>query len=137
MQWPFILILVILGAAFLVAFLVFLKTAGRNALALEQIQFIKSHWVIIIDSAQSHPAQAILEADKLLDYALKCHGFRGTVAEKLKLAKARFSDVDQLWRAHKLRNRVAHELSGKITYGEAKTALKYFKAGLNDLGACL
>ena len=78
----------------------------------------------------------IKDADKILDYALLREGFEGNLGEKLKAAGPRFSDLDGVWRAHKRRNRIAHEL-GDIDRDEAKRALKSFKKALNDLGAGL
>ena len=84
----------------------------------------------------SHPKQAVLDADKLLDYALKEHGFKGALGEKMKAAGPRFSDLNGVWNAHKLRNRLAHEMMD-LKRGEAQSALKNFKRALNDLGAGL
>lgn len=102
----------------------------------EQLQYIMAHWLRIIDSFDSHAKQGIMDADKLLDYALAKKGFVGTLGEKLKKAGPGFSDLNGVWRAHKLRNQIAHELED-INIVEARRALKFFKQGLNDLGANL
>ncbi len=79
---------------------------------------------------------AIFEADKLLDHALKHRGFRGdTMGERLKDASRAFMDRDGVWRAHKLRNRLAHEQNVSLGFGQADQALRSFKAALKDLGA--
>lgn len=69
----------------------------------------------------------ILEADKVLDAVLNALGYKGTVGEKLKVAGPRLREVDAIWRAHKLRNRIAHEPGVKITEREAKQAMKAFR----------
>ena len=102
----------------------------------KELQYIQSHWIRIIDSFDAHPAQAVMDADKLLDYLLGKHGFVGSLGEKLKKAGPRFSDLDGAWRAHKLRNRAAHEL-GNLDKRATQEALKQFKKGLNDLGGKL
>lgn len=102
----------------------------------EELQYIQAHWIRIIDAFEAHPKQGIMDADKLLDYALERKGFVGTLGEKLKKAGPRFSDLNGVWQAHKLRNQVAHEL-GDIHLNEARRALGFFKQGLNDLGANL
>lgn len=102
----------------------------------EQLQYIRAHWIRIIDSFDSHSKQGIMDADKLLDYALAKRGFVGTLGEKLKKAGSRFSDLNGVWQAHKLRNQIAHELKD-INIVEARRALKFFRKGLNDLGANL
>jgi hypothetical protein len=113
-----------------------IKLRWRKKLGSKELQYIRSHWVRIIDSFNSYPSQAIMDADKLLDYTLEKHGFTGTLGEKLKKAGPRFSDLDSVWRAHKLRNKFAHELSN-VDNGAAKAALQNFKKALNDLGAKL
>lgn len=108
----------------------------RKIFSQKELTYIRSHWIRIIDSFDSHRREAILDADKLLDYALSRQGFEGTVADKLKKSGYRFSDLNGLWRAHKLRNQIAHEL-GDTDKEEAKKALAQFKKALNDLGAKL
>lgn len=126
----------LLFLTFVLALYVFFKQANRKGFEMKELQYIRSHWVRIIDMFSNNPKESILDADKLLDYALDRSGYKGSVGEKLKISGARFSDIDGLWRAHKLRNQVAHEL-GNINIGDAKKALSQFKRALNDLGAGL
>ncbi len=133
--WVTILILFILFDILIVAFILYRKKA-LNKFSEKDLYYIRAHWVKIIDSFHAHPKHAILDADKLLDYALKKQGFEGSIGEKLKKSGPRFSDLNGLWNAHKLRNRIAHEL-GDIDKNEAKKALSQFKKALNDLGAKL
>lgn len=79
---------------------------------------------------------AVIEGDKLLDIAMKEHGIRGeTMGERLKTAKARWSDRNSLWAAHKLRNQLVHEADVNISYETARRALASFKRALKDIGA--
>jgi hypothetical protein len=79
---------------------------------------------------------AIIDADKLLDEALKKRNFRGrTMGERLVAAQRSLSDNDAVWYAHKLRNRLVHEPEVRLRKNEAQNALAGFKKGLNDLGA--
>lgn len=79
---------------------------------------------------------AVLDADKLVDQALKERGFSGaTMAERMKSAGSTFSDRNSVWTAHKLRNQVAHEADVVITYDQARYALASFKKALKDVGA--
>lgn len=121
---------------FLLVFFVFWRRRKGRTFSSEELNYIRSHWIRIIDAFEDHPKQAILDADKLLDYALGRKGFQGSLGEKLKKAGPRFSDLNSVWSAHKLRNKVAHELS-EIRYKDAKLALGNFKRALNDLGAKL
>src|SRR5579862_7512884 len=53
---------------------------------------------------------ALLEADKLLDEALREAGIRGShLGDRLKNVKdGQIPNVDAVWQAHKLRNQIAH-----------------------------
>lgn len=79
---------------------------------------------------------AVIDADKLLDEALKKHHFKGkTMGERLVSAQRNLSDNDAVWYAHKLRNRLVHEPNIRLKKKEAQAALAGFKQGLRDLGA--
>lgn len=119
----------------LVAWVLIVRRKGRR-FDEKELMYIRAHWIKIVDAFGVHPKQAIMDADKLLDFVLGKRGFEGSTGEKLKQGGARFADLDGVWFAHKLRNRVAHELS-EINHDEAKRALKNFKRALNDLGAKL
>lgn len=133
--WIFALVAFVVFDFLLVLF-VFLRKGRTKKFSAEELQYIRSHWIRIIDSCGVHPGQAVIDGDKLLAYALEKKGFYGSVADKLKASGPRFSDINGLWNAHKLRNKVAHEL-GDISKDSAKSALVAFKRGLNDLGANL
>lgn len=79
---------------------------------------------------------AIIEADKLLDHALKSKGYGGqTMADRMKHARQAWRNADAVWSAHKLRNRLAHEQNVQLNIITVNKALKGFKSALNDLGA--
>lgn len=79
---------------------------------------------------------AILNADKLLDQALKERGVRGeTMGERMKTAQETWSNANAVWYAHKLRNQIAHESDVHINYDDARRALANFKQALKDIGA--
>ena len=78
----------------------------------------------------------VIEADKLLDKALIESGVPGkTMGERLKRCGDKFSNLNAVWRAHKLRNALAHESGLEITYKQAYNALQIYKQALKDLGA--
>ncbi|HSX01139.1 MAG TPA: hypothetical protein VLF67_02750 [Candidatus Saccharimonas sp.] len=83
--------------------------------------------------------QAVSEADKLLDQALRQAGVPGdTLGDRLKAAKPYVRSHDTyegLWRAHKLRNALAHEVGFDLVPSQAKEALSDFERGLRELGA--
>lgn len=79
---------------------------------------------------------AVLEADKLLDRALREMNIAGkTMGERLKRMDGRFSEINDVWRAHKIRNQIAHDDDYTIDYNTASHALAAFKQALKDLGA--
>ena len=78
----------------------------------------------------------IIEADKLLDKALMEMGVPGkTMGDRLKRSGDKFADVNAVWRAHKLRNAIAHEADLEIGYKQAANAIAIYKQALKDLGA--
>lgn len=79
---------------------------------------------------------AVLNADKLLDKALKERGYKGqTMGERMKMAKNAWSNANNVWGAHKLRNQIAHEHEVRVSYDDARRALAGFKQALKDIGA--
>lgn len=79
---------------------------------------------------------AILEADKLLDHALKSLGMSGeTMGERLKFAQYKYPDLRNVWWAHKIRNQLAHEASFRLDAGDARRAMRDFERALTRLGA--
>lgn len=94
---------------------------------------IEKAWKRVGD--QDNLTLKIVEADKILDEALRLLGYSGTLGEKLKAAGPRFSHVDGVWKAHKLRNTLVHELDKKPSEAEVKNALMSFQRALRDLGA--
>lgn len=127
-----ILIIVFLVFYFLLLIRTFIKRK-KKGLSVKDIQYVRFHFEKIHSELEKNPKNAVIDADKLLDFALGKRGFGGNLGEKLKKAGPLFSDLNGVWNAHKLRNRIAHEL-GEINKSEAKMALDSFKRGLKDLG---
>jgi len=81
-------------------------------------------------------SQAILDADKLLETALKKRHIRGrTMGERLVRAQRLFTDNDSVWFSHKLRNKLDSEPQTKLKESEVKQALLGFRQALKDVGA--
>jgi hypothetical protein len=77
---------------------------------------------------------AVMEADKLLDYALKAMAIPGTtLGERLKFAAYKHPNIRNVWNAHRLRNQLAHEASYYLDPGFARKALRDFKDALRLL----
>lgn len=77
---------------------------------------------------------AIMEADVLLDSALKSMMMPGkTLGERLRYAAHKYPRINQVWSAHNLRNRLAHEATFYLSRGQAKSALDDFEKALKLL----
>jgi hypothetical protein len=78
---------------------------------------------------------AILEADKVLDEALRGAGIQGnTLGDRLKKLKpSQLPDIDAIWQAHKLRNQIAHENDFKLKRDLAERALGVYEKALREL----
>jgi len=80
---------------------------------------------------------AILKADILLEGALRDAGVAGKdVGERLRRINTTFlPNLDNVWEAHKLRNRIAHETNLTIKRDLAERALTVYQQALEYLGA--
>ena len=131
----FIVAIIIVGALIFVAILL---TGKRNYHL--NTEFYQSKFLAIESRLQEENSASytlsIIEADKLLDKALMEVGLAGkTMGDRLKKSNGRFSDINAVWRAHKLRNAVAHDADTEITFVQAKNAIAIYKQALKDLGA--
>lgn len=89
------------------------------------------------EDGQAGQTLAVISADKLLDKAMQERGFKGkTMGERLKNNPTAFGDINAIWRAHKLRNRIAHD-HVNVYEAECRQALKDLRQGLRNLGALL
>lgn len=129
---PFIVILVlVVVAAALAQFMVFAlmkKVLRKGAKVAIEMAWKKVH-------AHSNPVLKVIEADKILDEALRLLGYTGSLGDKLKAAGPRLNNINALWSAHKLRNRLVHELDVKVGDREVEKAIQTFRHALKDLGA--
>lgn len=81
-------------------------------------------------------AMTVINGDNLVDKAMMELGLPGkTMGERLKNSPKRFSNIDSLWSAHKMRNKIVHEAGFVVTSKMAREALMSFKRALKDLGA--
>ena len=81
-------------------------------------------------------AITVINADKLLDKAMMEMGLPGkTMGERLKKSGDKFTNLNGVWQAHKLRNAIAHESDIEVSYKRAFNALAIYKQALKDLGA--
>ncbi len=82
------------------------------------------------------PKLAVIEADKLLDHALKAMAMPGdTLGERLKFAAYKYPKLREVWWAHKVRNQLVHEASYRLDRSLARKAVRSFRRALMLIGA--
>lgn len=106
----------------------------------DDLDAMRKRWeeieAMIASPGEMNRKMAVLEADKLLDQALKSLAMPGeTLGERLKFAAYKYPDLKEVWWAHKVRNQLAHEATYHLDQGLAKKAIKAFKKALTRLGA--
>jgi hypothetical protein len=131
---------------FLAAILVFgaiifavvsLTRRGPSSLDVDKY---RSNWLMIEQSLKrnekSSYSMCVLNADTLLDHAMKEKGIQGaTMADRMKQLQKTWSNANNVWTAHKLRNQIAHEPDVRLDYDRARQTLAAFKQALKDVGA--
>lgn len=118
---------------------VYLAFATKRGPILDQTKY-QTHWLEIEHSVQKDNSAswqlAIMNADKLLDQALRERRFSGkTMGERMKAAQSTWKNANHVWSAHKIRNQLAHETNANVNYELTLRALAAYRQGLKDLGA--
>jgi flagellar basal body-associated protein FliL len=129
-----VILLVFIALALLLMAYTFWKLRFASGVNQKDARVFQLRWLEIEDKFAVDLNHAVLDADKLLDLALTKKGYQGTVAEKLKKSAKLFSRIDDVWSAHKLRNRVAHEIGFQVSTQEGRAAFLAFQRALRDLG---
>ena len=77
---------------------------------------------------------AVIEADKLLEEALRESGIRGiSLGDRLKSLKPeQLPNLDQVWQAHRLRNDIVHQPTFKLKRDLAERALNIYEETLRS-----
>jgi hypothetical protein len=80
---------------------------------------------------------AVIEADKLVDETLKEAEFPGeTMGDRLmNIQPGQLTTLQGLWEAHKIRNRLVHDVNYFLRYTEAKRAVSLYEKTLKELEA--
>jgi hypothetical protein len=132
-----IFIIGVLIVGILLVAVIMLTKKGPSTLDVDKYRL---RWLTIEKQLRSdEPSSAhlsVLNADKLLDQALRERGVKGeTMGERMKTARESWSNANGVWTAHKLRNQIAHESEVQVSYDDARRALANFKQALKDIGA--
>jgi hypothetical protein len=132
----FLIAILIVGALVFIAISMTSKRGHTFDKEDYQVDFLRIENSLQRDNESSY-AMAIIEGDKILDRALMEMGVQGrTMGDRLKrIGKAKFTQLNAVWHAHKLRNQIAHEHDFKPEYRQAQHALETYKQALKDLGA--
>ena len=101
---------------------------------------VAKHWADVEALMQRGDAisyrLALIQADAVLDLALKVKAFPGTTTgERLKFASRKYTDLKQTFWARSLRNRIVHEAGAELKIAEVKSAIGALKQALVILGA--
>lgn len=131
----FILAVLIVAVLVFVAILLTGKRGHHFNVEVYQTRFLEIENKLKQDNPASY-ITTIINGDKLLDRALIEMGVPGkTMGDRLKRVGGRFTNLNAVWRAHKLRNMIAHEPDIEVSYKQAFNALGIYKQALRDLGA--
>ena len=78
---------------------------------------------------------ALIEADTLIEKILGLSGYDGeNLGTKLKqVEKGDIESLDDMWEAHKIRNRIAHEANFQLSPEATELALSRFEKALREL----
>lgn len=129
--------LIMIAAAGLVALIIAALIRRKIPRRLNQQYFVKEwrYLQAMCGNKDTWPL-AVINADKLLDIALKKRKFAGkTMGERMVSAQRKFTNNDGVWYAHKLRNRLVHEQDVHLREKDVKDALIGIRQALKDLGA--
>ena len=108
------------------------KESGLN------VGLVQSKWAEITAMQGSGPSglkNALMEADKLLDYCMIGKGFKGdTMGDRLKSGGSKFKNLNSVWSAHKLRNELAHNVEHDMVPSQINQAIANLGDAIKDLG---
>lgn len=103
--------------------------------------YYKKKWQEIValirdpNSSDIHYKMVVIEADKLFDHAMKAKKIKGeTMGERLKTLGSSASNINDVWRVHKLRNKLVHEPDASVNRRQSSDALRVYKRALKDIG---
>jgi len=129
MNW-LILLLVLLVLGYLLFIVMIKKWRSKFISKVDRIYFDK-HWELLMKEKDLR--SKVMYADKLLDEMLKRRGVSGSLGDKLKKSRNKFSDLNGLWSAHKLRNKFAHEVGFHVSVDAVQSSMNSYKKAFRDL----
>jgi hypothetical protein len=122
-----------------------IRTGNVTTPSAQQLTTLKdttiTRWHQIVEQLgtedQKNFKSAIIEADALADIALRAHGFEGdTMADRMQtVPRGQFTGMEDFWRAHKVRNAIAHDPHYIVSPREGHDIMRIYKKMLEELGA--
>jgi hypothetical protein len=127
-------VLLICVAAMVIVLRRYITRPDLHGLSRDEIRL---RWIEIEKVAatgQMGVKMAIVEADTLLDSALKSMTIPGqTLGERLKFAGYRYPELRKVWSAHRMRNQIVHESSFEVSSSQGRYALSEYRKALKVL----
>jgi len=123
-------ILIFIGLTLIAIIIAKIKIKFQKKISEKDKNFIKTKWQKITNTNNNN--QAILDADKLLQISLQKIGIKGSVGEQLKNKNNKISNINEIWEAHKIRNKIAHEFF-EPNEKETQLTLKKYKKTIEEI----
>ena len=122
MMW---LVLFLIAVILCLLLVVMFMRQSRLKVPMPMRGMIRKQWehVRSIDDAEKR----LMEAEKVLHHALRSAGQEGSFGDILKRTGPRIGNLDAVWNAHKLRNRLAHEPGFHPSASELDRAVGIFE----------
>lgn len=86
----------------------------------------------ISGNTKKSPKERYIELDVLYHHILQSLGYAGSFGSILKQSPVVVKDLDTIWKLHKLRNRLVHEMQ-TISDREIETTLKEYLCETKDI----
>lgn len=120
----------------------YLGTMVKSVVPSDEPQKISLEgWQSVLDklnrNSEDSYKQAVIEADKIFDDLLRKSGYQGEdMGERLKqITQDQLVNIDEIWQAHKLRNRLVHEPDFELREHEARRMIEIYQKALENLEA--
>lgn len=118
MLWISVILVALIAAYFLWSYV------RPKRISVRQRAKIVSQWQSAL--SQQDPHRRLLESDAVISHLLEGLGFTGSMGDKLKAGAKVIPGLDDVWSAHKLRNRIAHEPGLRLTDTQVNGAVSAF-----------
>ncbi len=130
----------LVGFVVVVVILVWMRRTLRKWRFGAERENVAKHWADVEALMKRGDAMsyrlAVIQADAVLDLALKVKAFPGTTTgERLKFASRKYKDLKKTFWARSVRNRIVHEAGAELKIAEAKSAIGELRRALVVLGA--